>query len=131
MNQKKRQTTTTSGCFFSKSSNSASVDIRFSHAFLKFHIAQLVVWFSTGTPDPLDAAMTPQDGKGWRPKLSYHYGVVFKILLVEVQLHNSILLLMEEILHQLIGSLSSYLQVLYIPGGAGFLPSTEVTIVTI
>ena len=32
--------------------------------------------------------------------------------------------LMEEILHQLIGSLSHYLQVLYIPGGAGILPST-------
>ena len=34
------------------------------------------------------------------------------------------LLLMEEILHQLIRSLSHYLQGLYIPGGAGFLPST-------
>ena len=31
---------------------------------------------------------------------------------------------MEEILHQLIGSFSHYLQVLYIPGGAGFFPST-------
>ena len=31
---------------------------------------------------------------------------------------------MEEILRQLIGSLSHYLQGLYIPGGAGFLPST-------
>ena len=31
---------------------------------------------------------------------------------------------MAEILHQLIGSLSHYLQGLYIPGGAGFLPST-------
>ena len=27
---------------------------------------------------------------------------------------------MEEILHQLVGSLSNYLQDLYIPGGAGF-----------
>ena len=35
-----------------------------------------------------------------------------------------ILLLMEEILHQLIGSLSHNFQDLYIPGGAGFLPST-------
>ena len=35
------------------------------------------------------------------------------------------ILLMEEILHQLIGSLSHYLQdFIYIPGGAGFLPST-------
>ena len=34
------------------------------------------------------------------------------------------LLLMEEILHQLIYSLSHYLQGLCIPGGAGFLPST-------
>ena len=31
---------------------------------------------------------------------------------------------MPEILHQLIGSLSHYLQGLYLPGGAGFLPST-------
>ena len=31
---------------------------------------------------------------------------------------------MVEILHQLIGSSSHYLQNLYIPGGAGFLPST-------
>ena len=37
---------------------------------------------------------------------------------------NPMLLLMEEILHQLICSLSHYLQGLYIPGGAGFLPST-------
>ena len=34
------------------------------------------------------------------------------------------ILLMEEILHQLIYSLSHYLQGLCIPGGAGFLPST-------
>ena len=34
------------------------------------------------------------------------------------------ILLMEEILHQLIGSFSHYLRSLYIPGGAGFLPST-------
>ena len=33
---------------------------------------------------------------------------------------------MEEILHQMIGSLSHYLQGLYIPDGAGFLPSTVV-----
>ncbi len=31
---------------------------------------------------------------------------------------------MEEILHQLIGSLPIIYKVLYIPGGAGFLPST-------
>ena len=31
---------------------------------------------------------------------------------------------MEEILHQSVGSLSHYLQGLYIPGCAGFLPST-------
>ena len=35
-----------------------------------------------------------------------------------------VLLLMEEILHQLICSLSHYLQGLCIPGGAGFCPST-------
>ena len=34
------------------------------------------------------------------------------------------ILLMEEILHQLIGSLSHNLRVFYIPAGAGFLPST-------
>ena len=34
------------------------------------------------------------------------------------------ILLMEELPHKLIGSLSHYLQGLYIPGGAGFLPST-------
>ena len=34
------------------------------------------------------------------------------------------ILLVEEILHQLIGTLSHYLQHLYVPGGAGFLPST-------
>ncbi len=40
---------------------------------------------------------------------------------------------MAEILHQLIGSLSGYpiiYKVLYIPGGAGFLPSTVVTGIT-
>ncbi len=38
---------------------------------------------------------------------------------------NDQLLLMEKILHQLIGSSSHYLQgFIYIPGGAGFLPST-------
>ena len=31
---------------------------------------------------------------------------------------------MEEIVHQLIGSLSHYLHILYIPGGAGFRPPT-------
>ena len=36
------------------------------------------------------------------------------------------ILLIQEILHQLVGSLSHYLQGLYIPGGAGFLPSTAV-----
>ena len=35
-----------------------------------------------------------------------------------------LILLMEEILHQLIGSLSHFLQGLTHPGGAGFLPST-------
>ena len=35
-----------------------------------------------------------------------------------------VILLMEEILHQLICSLSHHLQGLCIPGGAGFLPST-------
>ena len=43
---------------------------------------------------------------------------------------NIELLLMEEILHQLICSLyslSHYLQGLYIPGGAGFLSSTVVS----
>ena len=34
------------------------------------------------------------------------------------------ILLMEEILHQLIGSLPIIYKVLYIPGGAGFPPST-------
>ena len=37
---------------------------------------------------------------------------------------NGSILLMAEILHQLIGSLSRYLQGLYIPGSAGCLPST-------
>ncbi len=39
---------------------------------------------------------------------------------------QKVILLMAEILHQSIGSLSHYLQymALYIPGGAGFLPST-------
>ena len=36
----------------------------------------------------------------------------------------STILLMEKILHQLIGSSSHYLQGFFIPGGAGFLPST-------
>jgi len=31
---------------------------------------------------------------------------------------------MEEILHELIGRVSQYLQGFIIPGGAGFLPST-------
>ena len=38
-----------------------------------------------------------------------------------------VILLMEEILHQLIGSLHQYLQGFYFPGGAGFLPSTVST----
>ncbi len=38
----------------------------------------------------------------------------------------SLLRLMEEILHQLIGSFSRYLGAFYIPGGAGFPPSTVV-----
>ena len=39
---------------------------------------------------------------------------------------SQIILLMEDILHQLIGSASNFLQyqVLYVPGGAGLLPST-------
>ena len=37
-----------------------------------------------------------------------------------------LILLMEEIQHQLLGSLSHYLQGFYISGGAGSLPSTEV-----
>jgi len=37
---------------------------------------------------------------------------------------NFDLLLMEKILHQLIWEISHYLQGLFIPGGAGFLPST-------
>ena len=38
---------------------------------------------------------------------------------------KSMILLMEEILHQLIGSLYHYVTgFFYIPGGAGFLPST-------
>ena len=37
---------------------------------------------------------------------------------------GTVVLLMEEILHQLIGSISHYLQGFCIPGGAGFLPST-------
>jgi len=42
----------------------------------------------------------------------------------------AIILLMEDILHQLIGSLSHYLnRVFYIPGAAGFLPSTVVDLV--
>ncbi len=35
-----------------------------------------------------------------------------------------VILLIEEILHQLVGSLSHYFTGFYIPGGAGFLPST-------
>ena len=34
---------------------------------------------------------------------------------------------MEEILHQLLASLSHYLHFFYIPGGTGFLPSTVFT----
>ena len=44
-----------------------------------------------------------------------------------VETEVSMILLMEEILHQLIGSLSDYFQCfiyIYIPGSAGFLPST-------
>ena len=42
-----------------------------------------------------------------------------------VQFFLDEILLIEEILHQLIGSLSHYLQGFwYMPGGAGFLPST-------
>ena len=38
--------------------------------------------------------------------------------------NHPVILLMEEILHQLVCSLSHYLQEFYIPGGAGFIPST-------
>ena len=46
--------------------------------------------------------------------------------------HKARILLMEEILHQLIGSLSHVYPIIYkvlhMPGGAGFLPSTGLTI---
>ena len=38
--------------------------------------------------------------------------------------YSIVILLMEEFLHQLIGSVCKYLRVAYIPGAAGFLPST-------
>ena len=38
-------------------------------------------------------------------------------------------MLMEEILYQLIGSLSPHLLLLYMSGGAGFLPSTVVHLI--
>ena len=47
-----------------------------------------------------------------------------KGLLVFTRPAFDMILLMEEILHQLICSFSHYLQGLYIPGGAGFIPST-------
>ena len=49
----------------------------------------------------------------------------FNSLTSHVTLIFGVILLMEEILHQLIGSLSQYLWVLYMPGGClGFLPPT-------
>ena len=42
--------------------------------------------------------------------------------------NDTLILLMEEILHQLMGSLAHYLQGLYIPGGAGFLPSSSMSL---
>ena len=50
---------------------------------------------------------------------------LFRIKIYQTYIWNKPqILLMQEILHQLIGSLSHYLRVLYIPGGAGFFPST-------
>ena len=57
-------------------------------------------------------------GAGWAPT---------KTLRKNIKLYRSVgeyILLMEEILYPLICSLSRYLQGLYVPGGAGFLPST-------
>ena len=48
----------------------------------------------------------------------------FSNILPKYTLLGTNVLLMEEILHPWIGSLSHNLRVLYIPGGAGFLPST-------
>ena len=45
--------------------------------------------------------------------------------------HAYMILLMEEILHQLIGSLSHDLRVFDIPGGAGFPPSVPPHIVIV
>ena len=45
-------------------------------------------------------------------------------LMNKTSLKQQVLLLMAEILHQLIGKLSHIYRVLYIPGGAGFQPST-------
>ena len=59
-----------------------------------------------------------------------YYRTVSKAKVVEVTHHHAalvlfqVILLMKEILHQLTGSFSNYLQVLYIPGGAGLFPST-------
>ena len=57
-------------------------------------------------------------GAGWAPT---------KTVRKNIKLYRSVgeyILLMEEILYPLICSLSRYLQGLYVPGGAGFLPST-------
>ena len=51
---------------------------------------------------------------------TYMDGCFFK----EHTLPKSNILLMEEILHQLIGSVPISYKFLYIPGGTGFLPST-------
>ena len=52
------------------------------------------------------------------------YIYTYNIYIYLYMIYMYMILLMAEILHQLIGSLSHYLQGLYIPGGAGFLPST-------
>ena len=62
---------------------------------------------------------------GWKMKTWTFFGA--KGLCSGVMLvSGSVILLMEEILHQLIDSLSHHLKgfIQYIPGGAGFLPST-------
>ncbi len=56
----------------------------------------------------------------WQEQMQHEF-----FMLNNYEIYNMYtILLMEEILHQLVDSLSTINRVLYIAGGAGFLPST-------
>ena len=83
--------------------------------------------FSTGDSCRSSKVITPM-APPTKPGSWFSHGTFNgSMALIQTTSHpggNFDLLLMEKILHQLIWEISHYLQGLFIPGGAGFLPST-------